>query len=354
MEKVEKNKKVELEYFKAPFGKRLIAIVFEVLLLSFATLGFLFVSRLVVESMPAYTNAFDTYINISKDSGLYICDDTTENNLVTLTEYYEDKTNEEQNIIIEDALTEYYQKEMFFPQDPSSPDYGPSIYYNQKIGENRIGAENDLLYFVKDAENNAVANPSYSQETMHDFYIEAYDRAMGYIKNADGFVEARNVLTIYINLILIPLSITLAFLTLEIGFPLLFGRRGKQNISMKLLKLSLLTPKATSPKIGNYIARQVFQLIVEYLLTMVTFGIPVIVSFSMMIFRKDGQCLHDYVSATYMVDTSEQSVYVSYEEYQAAQDKAKKIENENFLGLAVDDPDRPLGDKSIWNNLKDK
>ncbi|MCQ2797852.1 MAG: RDD family protein [Bacilli bacterium] len=352
MDNIETKKPKEMEYFKAPFGKRLISIILEVVFLSFGTFAFLFLSRMVVESMPAYTSAFETYISISKDSGLYVCDDTTDENLVPLTEYYEKKTNEEQNAIIEGVLTDFYSKEQFFPQDITSDDYGPTIYYNQKIGDNRIGAKDDKLYFVKDAENNAVANPSYSQETMHEFYLQAYDRAVGYIKNAEGFVEARNVLTIYINLILIPLSISLSFAVFEIAIPLIFGNRGKQTISMKLLKLSLLTPKAVSPKAGNFIVRQMIQLVVEMLLSMVTLGVPLIVSFSFMVFRKDGQCLHDYLSATYMVDTSEQSVYNSPEEMAKLQAKAAKTESESFLGLSEDDPNRPLGTKSIWNDLK--
>ena len=342
------------EYFKAPFGKRMISIIIEILLLSFGAFGFLFLSRLIVEQMPLYTDSFNTYIQISKDSGLYVCDESTENNLVTLTEYYGSKTHEEQNKTIEKALTNFYTLDLFFSTDPSSDEYGPTIYYKQKIGDTRIGASDGISYFLLDESGKPQQNPSLTEEKMNEFYLTAYDRAVSYIQNNETYLEARNVLTIYINLVLIPLSIVLSFLIFELLIPLTIGRRGKQTLGMKAMKLSLLSAEALSPSAKKYIARQMIQLFLIVLLSLVSFGIPLIVSFSMMIFRKDGQTLHDYLATTYMVDSSEQSVYLSYEEMERLQKKAESRDSNPLLPPRSGDDKKPLGDDSIWRNLRDK
>ena len=346
------KKTQEVEYTKAPFGKRMVAVVVELLLMVFGTLAFLFVSRMIVESSPKYISAFETYIRISKESGLYICDDTTDNNLVTLTEYYADKTHQEQNVIINDALVAFYSNPQYFSQDPSNEGYGPNIYKLDKYGDHSVEKEDGNKYFLLDADSNPVRNPSFTEEQMNKFYLAAYDRGVNRIENAPGYIEARNLLTIYINLILIPTSITLAFIVFEFVVPLLIGRRGWQTLGMRIMNLSILSPNALSPRFAVFLKRQLFQLFLEILLSLVSFGIPAIVSFTMMIVRKDGMCLHDYLAVTYMVDSSEKSVYVSYEEMAKLKAKAEQTESEHFLD--VSGRKAALNEDSIWNDLREK
>ncbi len=349
-----KEEKKTVEYFKAPFGKRMVSIIIEILLLAFGTFGFLFASRLVVEKMPLYIDSFNTYIQVSKDSGLYVSNEKTENNLVTLTEYYAKETYEKQNQIIEDALTNFYTLEEFFSEDPTSSSYGPNIYFKQKVGDTCIKASDGTLYFLLDTEGVPQKNPSLTEEKLNEFYLTAYDRAVSYIQNNDSYLQARNVLTIYINIVLIPLSIFLSFLVFEILIPFVFGRRGKQTLGMKAMKLSLLSANGLSCTWKRYLARQAIQLFLIIMLSLVSFGIPLIVSFSMMAFRKDGQSLHDYLAGTYMVDSSEQSVYTSYEEMKKLQEKAASRDSNPLLPPRKEEKDQPLGDSSIWRNLRDK
>lgn len=348
------QKKKEIEYFKAPFGKRMISIIIEILLLAFTSFGFLFATRLIAEQSSSYQNSFQTFVEISKQSQLYVCDASTENNLVPLTEYYEKKTFEEQNSILEERLSSFYKMSLFFSEDPSSTDYGPNIFLNQKIGDNRIGKEDGIYYFISNDESEIKSNPSFSEEEMNKFYLSAYDKAISYLNNNDEYVLARNVVTIYINIIVIPVSIILAFFLLEVLFPLVFGRRGKQNIGMKIMKLSLLSANGLSLKAGRFFARQMIQLFLEILLSMVSFGIPLIVSFSMMLFRKDGESLHDYLVGAYMVDSADQSVYVSYSEMERLQKEADKMAKNTFSSSERSHEQQPLGDDSIWRDLKNK
>jgi uncharacterized RDD family membrane protein YckC len=63
---------------------------------------------------------------------------------------------------------------------------------------------------------------------------------------------------------------------------------------------------------------------VEFVLGSLSFGIPLIVSFTMMMTRRDEQSFHDYIAGTYVVDTSIDTIYLSKQEYF---DKNKSLQN---------------------------
>ena len=74
----------------------------------------------------------------------------------------------------------------------------------------------------------------------------------------------------------------------------------------------------------------------------------------MMLFRKDGESLHDYLVGAYMVDSADQSVYVSYPEMERLQKEADKIAKNTFSSNERSHEQQPLGDDSIWRDLKNK
>src|SRR5574344_2030634 len=319
---------VKLEYYKAPFGRRLFALIFDILCMGAVSLGFFSGARAIVENSPTYVSAFNTYVKISTDSGLYFYNETTKDNLVTILEYYSDTTTypyAKQHELDETAFTAFYQNSAFF--DHSDAASGIALYNAQKIGETRIGVGSGLSYFLYDDSNTKlVANPSYSDETMHAFYQSAFDKAVQYLNNADGYIEATKTLSTTINFIIIPCSVALSVILFEFLVPLIFFRRGWKTFGMALLKLGLLNGYAVSPGFKTFLIRFLWMFFIEVILSMVSFGIPLIISFSLWVFRKDGQAFHDYMAGTYMVDCSEQSIYRSKGERDALLKKAEAME----------------------------
>jgi len=330
------GQKVTLEYYKAPFGKRLFAFFFDLILMSVVALGFFALTRLILERSSSYQSAFETYVRVSTDSGLYVYEETNDN-LVTIKEYYSGETYEVQNDKEEAALTAFYQKDEFFDQQDSAS--GLALYQAQKIGEKRIGASDSLDYFVYDSSHQLVSNPSYSAEKMNAFYDTAINDGIQYLNNVDAYVAASKTLSLSVNFILIPCSISLSFIIFEFLIPLIFFRRGWQSLGMKVFSLSLLNGMAISPSFKSFLARFLWMFFVEVLLSSMTFGVPIIVSFSMFAFRKDGQSFHDYMSGAYMVDSSEQSVYLSKEERDILLKKAEETEARTDL-LFLEDEDK--------------
>lgn len=314
---------IQLEYYKAPFGKRLFAALLDLVMMALVALGFFAASRSILENSSTYVNAFNTYVQISSDSGLYVYHET-DDNLVVISKYYASLTYSEQNAKEEAALTAFYQKNEFFDQtDPAS---GLAIYRAQKIGDKRIGASDNLSYFVYNEQGALTSNPEYSDEKMHSFYETAINDGIQYLNNVDAYVSASKTLSFSINFLFIPLSLALSLILFAFLIPLIFFRRGWQSLGMKAFNLSLVNGYAISPPFKTFLARFLWLFFVEFLLGLMTFGVPIIISFSMFAFRKDGQAFHDYMSGTYMVDSSEQSVYLSKEERDYLLKKAEKTE----------------------------
>jgi len=309
-----------LEYFKAPFGKRIFAFFFDFLTMALLALGFFAATRAILENSASYRSAFATYVSVSTDSGLYVYKEA-DDNLVQITTYYSGESYAIQNQKEEAALQKFYAMDEFFPKQE-----GAEIYQKQKIGDSRIGAGDNLTYFVTNTQNEIVANPAYSDEKMHAFYLDAVNNGIQYFNNVDAYVSASKTLSLGINFVIIPSSLALAFLIFEFLIPLLFYRRGWQTFGMKIFSLSLLTSDALSPRFRVFLTRFLWMFFIELLLSMITFGVPLIVSFSMFVFRKDGQAFHDYMSGTYMVDSSEQSVYLSVAERDTLLKKAALTE----------------------------
>jgi uncharacterized RDD family membrane protein YckC len=330
---------VKLEYFKAPFGRRIFALIFDILCMAALSLGFFAGARAIVENSRTYVSAFNTYVEISTASGLYIYNEKTSDNLVTILEYYSDTTTypyAKQNELDETAYSAYYRNSRFFDQSDSAS--GIALYNAQKIGDSRIGASSGLSYFVYDSQQNLVANPTYTAETMHAFYQSAFDQAVQYLNNAAGYVEATKTLSTTINFIIIPCSVALSVIIFEFLIPLIFFRRGWKTLGMALLKLGLLDATAVSPRFKTFLIRFLWMFFVEVLLSMVSFGIPLIISFSLWAFRKDGQAFHDYMAGTYMIDCSQQSIYLSKGEHDALLKKAESLEARTDLIFEEDHP----------------
>lgn len=336
------DENITLEYYKAPFGKRIFAFCFDLICMALVALGFFAATRLIMERSATYKNAFNTYVSLSEESGLYVYHET-EDNLVTITEYYNDGKREyaEQNKLEEDALTHFYKMDKFFDQTDSNS--GIALYNAQKIGDKRIGAKENINYFVYSEGGEIVANPEITAEKMHSFYLDAVNNGIQYLNNLDDYVAATKVLSKTVNFIIIPVSISLSFIIFEFLVPLIFYRRGWQTFGMKIFSLSIISSEAISPKFKVFFFRFLWMFFVELLGSSMTFAVPLIVSFSMMAFRKDGQCFHDYMTGTYMVDSSEQSIYLSKDERAYLLKKAQSTEARTDLLFqeAKTDPKKP-------------
>lgn len=326
---------IVLTYPKASLVKRVVAFLIDALMIGTMALGLFWVSRMIVENASWYKDAFSTYVRISSESRLYVYTET-DDHLVQIDTYAKGTFSDDAQKVsyLESRLTYFYVNDPIgiFPNGE-----GKGLYDAEKVGQSAFKTADGEPYFALDSAGEPQS--IVSSAVLISFYEQATISAVEYLNRSEEYIGAKRVLSQTINFLLIPLSIALSFTVFELLFPLLFFRRGWKTLGMAVFKMALLTPEAVVPRFRLFLFRFLFMLIIEVIVSMVTFGVPLFVTIGMMFIRKDGQALHDYVFGTYMVDASEQSVYWSRQEYLELQSKAAETSSRPYLTSWYRDPD---------------
>lgn len=124
------------------------------------------------------------------------------------------------------------------------------------------------------------------------------------------------------------IGMTISFLIFYLLIPLLL-KRGHKTVGMYLFKISYISVDALNISYKQFFVRFILEFFIGYLLSIFTFGLPLIVSLTMMHLSKAGQDFFDYVTNTYVVDSSKKDVYLDYSEYTQRQDMSKKASIED-------------------------
>ena len=96
--------------------------------------------------------------------------------------------------------------------------------------------------------------------------------------------------------------------------PPLFFRKGKKTLGKALYKIGLVDSRLLNCTYPRFFARFAIFYFGELLLSLLSFGLPYIVSFSIMVFSKKKQGFPDYMLDLQEVDTSKAKIYNSLEE----------------------------------------
>ena len=97
---------------------------------------------------------------------------------------------------------------------------------------------------------------------------------------------------------------------------LFIKRRGRKTIGKAIYHIGLVDDRLLAPTYARFTARFAILLFAELILSVFSFGIPYIISFSLMAFSKRKQGFPDYMLHLYEVDTSKANIYLDYVEAQ--------------------------------------
>lgn len=158
---------------------------------------------------------------------------------------------------------------------------------------------------------------------LNQFYEEQYDIALNYFSHDDECLTLARKITV-VSILEVFLSLTISIVIFFLIFPLIFKER--QTLGKKLMGLAVVSRKdGIVAKRRHYLMRFLAFYVIEILLTVFTFGIPLIVSVSMLFFSKEKITLHDYLSATLVIDTRQRPAMHSAEELNGYEEQKKKI-----------------------------
>lgn len=309
---------MEVRFDKASFSSRILAFGADLIIMVAGGLGLAIASQAILQNVPFYKEAGQVLNQVQLDSGLYI--EKSSKDVVALCDYYKPETKDQYKAYDDElniALTAFYQKEQFFDDTAWSNQH----YLDMKI-------DSGLFIYTDDSHTSTtpVAEDEESLKKMFEFYGRTItEDATLYIVKYPGYVEATKTLNISFIFLILLLPIFLIVTICEFIVPFIFGN-GRQTIGKFLFKISVVDARGLSPSFPRFLLRFLFFLFVEVYLSMVSFLIPMIVSFSIFVFNKNNQSLHDYVVGTYVVDSTNKRVFKNEKAYLEAQEKAEKLD----------------------------
>ena len=306
-----------LEYSKARIYQRVFSFFIDLFLAVLLGMIINSLCGLVTSVVPKYQEVLQERIELQDQSGLF----DENQKLWTLSLEGSDMTIQEKKELLSTRLDEFYHNAVFFEDDTFYQSY-------QKRKSEAINEKGELLFKLI---SGSYVEKDFSDDVYYSFYQKEFENyASAALSHNVRFADLSNLI-VRISVIEIVLSMSVGFALSFVIMPLIL-KRGRKTIGMYLFKISLVGGDALNVRGKTLLFRNVLLLLIGYWLTIFTFGIPWLVSLTMMTFSKTGQDFFDYMSGTYVVSTKDKDIYLDYAEYLARTEESKKasIENRDF------------------------
>ena len=306
-----------LEYSKARIYQRVFSFFIDLFLAVLLGMIINSLCGLVTSVVPKYQEVLQERIVLQDQSGLF----DENQKLWTLSLEGSDMTIQEKKELLSTRLDEFYHNDVFFEDDTFYQSY-------QKRKSEAVNEKGELLFQLI---SGSYVEKDFSDDVYYSFYQKEFENyASAALSHNVRFAELSNLI-VRISVIEIVLSMSVGFALSFVIVPLIL-KRGRKTIGMYLFKISLVGGDALNVRGKILLFRNVLLLLIGYWLTIFTFGIPWLVSLTMMTFSKTGQDFFDYMSGTYVVSTKDKDIYLDYAEYLARTEESKKasIENRDF------------------------
>ena len=326
------QKKVnEIEYYRPTFWKRVSLRVFDFLICALLGLGIFTGLRGIVNNVASNKQKIEYMDHLREESGLYVYNSELKKyeDYVTYLDKTTDQSYASKSIIIQEAITNFQN---FIKQSA-----GEEIYNLLTDDFNSCMLSEKLIYegkklFVESSDGKAIKNEE-AEIPVKIYYEMAYvpyfnERCLAQLLNyAPHFLEYQQYFSNMMLFMETPLAIFLSTLVIYYLIPLCFFR-GKQTLGKFLFQTGLVDAKVYSVKFWRFTSYYLIFLFAEVFLSLFTFGVPLIVSFSMMAFSKNKQNFHQYMLGIQEVDVSCSKIYYSRDEI--VNPKESKYDIKNF------------------------
>ena len=306
-----------LEYSKARIYQRVFSFFIDLFLAVLLGMIINSLCGLVTSVVPKYQEVLQERIELQDQSGLF----DENQKLWTLSLEGSDMTIQEKKELLSTRLDEFYHNDVFFEDDTFYQSY-------QKRKSEAVNEKGELLFQLI---SGSYVEKDFSDDVYYSFYQKEFENyASAALSHNVRFADLSNLI-VRISVIEIVLSMSVGFALSFVIMPLIL-KRGRKTIGMYLFKISLVGGDALNVRGKILLFRNALLLLIGYWLTIFTFGIPWLVSLTMMTFSKTGQDFFDYMSGTYVVSTKDKDIYLDYAEYLARTEESKKasIENRDF------------------------
>lgn len=305
--------KVEVEYTKGKLSRRVAAFILDLFIIAITTFTIYALANMGFRNASFYKNAMATMDSIKIESGIYVTYQEQVVDIVTYVETEEIPGTENKKTFIANRLEAFYLNDAFFAD---LVEY--EKYQNRKLD---YTVDSQTLFY-KDGDvvkEKSGVNPSLLL-TFYEDEFNYHAKAFLYL-NTDYTNANKTLFTTAIVILVCSMFLTYTIFVLVL--PLTVFKRGRQTCGMKMSKVAYIGVDAVNIPTGKYIGRFFFSFFYYCVLNFVGFLIPTIVTASMMFASKTNQTVDEYVFNDYVVDVSNQDIYLDYFDYIDHKDKIK-------------------------------
>ena len=310
----------EIEYYRPKFTRKLAASFMDAFIFSLLSLLFVVISKALGDITPTYKQNSSELDTIKLDSGLFLEDnDGLVRDVVTI---YNLDTETNSSVVEKEVVNSINNFFTYVDNNLSHELYESMIKeydelrLNQKLIYSYEG-NTYKLFIQKDGKvvkNNEVVIPSKSYISFYKNYIDNY--ALGYFHSKIDRVVTLEKYFSYVMAIEVIVGVLVGSIINYYVFPLIF-RRNRYTLGRLTYKIGLVNKDVLHVSFGQFTLRFLIIFFLEIALSFVTFGIPIIFSFTMSLVTKKKQYFHDYLLGIEEVDLQDNQVYYSKDEVNA-------------------------------------
>lgn len=310
----------EIEYYRPKFTRKLAASFMDAFIFSLLSLLFVVISKAIGDVTPTYKQNSSELDTIKLDSGLFLEDnDGLVRDVVTI---YNLDTETNSSVVEKEVVNSINNFFTYVDNNLSHELYESMIkeYDELRLDQKLIYSYEGYTYklFIqkdgKVVKNNEVVIPSKSYISFYKDYIDNY--ALGYFHSKIDRVVTLEKYFSYVMAIEVIVGVLVGSIINYYVFPLIF-RRNRYTLGRLTYKIGLVNKDVLHVSFGQFTLRFLIIFFLEIALSFVTFGIPIIFSFTMSLVTKKKQYFHDYLLGIEEVDLQDNQVYYSKDEVNA-------------------------------------
>ena len=314
-----------ITYEAPPFHRRVVANLMDILIFTLLFVAFFIPTNAITKATPEYVKSNDIVNTTREECGFYIYESSTKTWL-TYPTYYDNYSKDSTGYVKATTCSQAIDDFIIYVGEQKGENYRTEI---QKAYDDwRLSLEYDgKPYFIEidgvvvsnkysetdPSKTCKASNDDYYKNVYHIFILQ--DCAGYLISWFPDYKAATSSMSNMLFFIEIPVSYVLSGLITYL-VPMLVFRRGGKTLGKLAFRIGLIGNDLFSPSTGKILARFVIFFFGEMVLSLFTFGIPFIISFSMMAFSKRKQGFPDYMLGLIEIDTSKNNIY--FNKYEAA------------------------------------
>ncbi len=314
---------INLVYEQPAFIKRCFANFLDIIFLFLAFIGIFIAVQKTGEATPQYRVADSIVATYRKDSGLfeYSSKRKTWENISTYLDNNNDTAYHTRVYRCQMAIDNF----ITYVQNNGTIDQYETLtknYDESRLSSKVVDSKGNNLFIKTTVEEEGVMvekivrNPD--AKAGDEYYYTHFYREYT-LTNCGGYLiaffpnyqAALRTLSDILFFIEIPITIFASGVLIYFVPPVLIFRRGRSTFGKKLMQIGLVDSRVLSPTFGRFTARWAIFFFGELILSLFSFGLPFIISFSMMVFSKRKQGFPDYMLGLTEVDTNKQKIYFS-------------------------------------------